>query len=992
MRIDLYSYKRIAWMFFCLPALFAACQKEVAEPEGDRVPAVFMAGMEPESKVSINTQASLRWQDEDSLAVFDGTGKNLFLLSENDGVSASFCGTVSSSASSYSDVYPYSAGLGLSSGKLTLTLPSEQYVPAGACADPRALVCVARTTSSAKSFAFRNVFGLVKVRVPSSGAVTAIVLRGKNNEILSGRGTVTPNDAPEFTPVQGQNSVTLRPAVGETLAAGDYFLAVAPVTMTAGFSLDLVRVDGSTATKSSDKSLAIARNAGSNLDDIVTGVVWNTHILTREQLFAWNDNYSSWTANDVVTLDADIDMNMQTWTPHTFRGTFDGQGHKLYNISIENVTYAGLFSAVYGSVSNLVLGSSDGIRYDGRSRCFHETTTTTGWSYIGSVAARLMSGGSLRNIVNYMTLELGAGDTQKCCMGGIAGYCSSQVQWSFDGCRNEGAIRNLATTSSVVNNVVGGIVSKCDVATGLRGCTNKGTITIENPKVQWIGGIIGATNGYAAIDNTSSGTFVIRVEDCVNEGAIELLQAYSPCVGGIAGLLCGAEIIRCTNTGSIVSSAPSELKIGGIAGKFDKFNDCSLTDCTNGSPSNHSLGSLSYLAVGGTSYAYVGGILGNAPSAATGSLTMTGCRNYANLTTNHAYTRELGGIAGRLNLSGCSFSMTDCHNQGAIRNNAIEDVGENTVAGLVAYLLGKASACTIDHCSNGAGVSSNKPCITNGYLGGLVANGSKVVIQNSTNSGNVASEGAASSYMVGGIAGYLTNSTIQGCSNNAAVSDKMTAYCKDKYRTTGGILGRGQTSVRVEGCTNTGTVTGEFNTNNQLAAVAGIWGDPRGGCVCIGNVNKGAVVAANESTTNPYAFAGGVIGSDNESSGGAVTISGNINEANVTASTVKTAKMIGAGGLFGYLATSDPAGISADNVSRSGAIHAVSADSVPASTLGGAGAVCGVHKLESAWSCQVGMAVSVDGKTYSQVSETSLTLMPWICPLNSGGIISVTTE
>ncbi len=984
--------KRTLIFFVAGISLLSACRKEGPAEPSVPISVTFHVSAEQKadaSKVHLTDVPEMLWDDDDSLAVFDGSGKNLFRLSARQGAEASFVGQVSGSAVSFAAVCPWSAAGNWSDGFVTVTIPSEQCVPDGMNADPAALLCVASATSENRQLSFRNLFSLIKVSIPSSaaGKVSSLVLRGKSGEKLAGTLSVKPGAVPVITPVSAVSSVTLRPASGGTFAAGDYFFAVIPVQFTAGFVIDMTRKDGCSASKETDKPLSLARNEGSNLADVVTGLNWTTTLSTREQLFAWNANYSSWTADDVVTLGADIDMGMQEWTPHTFRGTFDGRGHKLYHINVANVQYAGFFSDLYGTVSNLTLGTADGEVYDGSSLVRHETTTITGWSYVGSVAGRLLNPGSVSGVTNFVPIELGAGDTQKCCMGGIVGYSSSKAEWTFDACVNHGDISNLADASSVNTNVVGGIVSKCDAATGIRQCISDGRIIIDNPKVQWIGGIIGATNGFAAIDNSASGTFVIRLEDCTHSGSIELRRAYSPCVGGVTGLLCGADLLRCANTGSVTSSMASELKIGGIAGKFDKFNACTLTDCTNGSADDWQKGRLTYAAATGTAYAYMGGILGNAPSAATGALTLTRCNNYAELVTEHGYVRELGGISGRLNLSGCDFLMEDCHNYGTIRNNSAVEAGENTVAGLVANLTCKnAAAVSILNCSNEAPVRSDKPCSANGYLGGLVGTGNRVYLKNCVNKGAVTANAVRSSYMVGGIAAFLSAGTVEGCANSGDVYDKMTSYCSGKYRTVGGVLGRADKSSVVSGCTNTGAVSADFNTNNQLAAVGGIWADPRGGAVCRDNVNRGAVRATNVSSTSPHAFAGGIIGSDNETSGGAVVISGNVNEADIKAVTNSAAAKIGAGGLSGRLVMSDPAGI-ADNSVLSGSITCLSAGAaVSAADTGGPGAACGICELDGTWPITVGSSLTVEGKRYADVQSSVMSLSLWACPLNRGSI------
>ena len=71
-------------------------------------------------------------------------------------------------------------------------------------------------------------------------------------------------------------------------------------------------------------------------------------------------------AGYTVTLEKDIYLNNQAWTPigpnadanNKFKGTFDGQGHTIYDLYVEQgAAYhaAGLFGALNGTIKNLVI-------------------------------------------------------------------------------------------------------------------------------------------------------------------------------------------------------------------------------------------------------------------------------------------------------------------------------------------------------------------------------------------------------------------------------------------------------------------------------------------------------------------------------------------------------------------------------------------------------------------------------------------------------------
>ena len=89
---------------------------------------IFTSGTEFSvlSKVNLGSGLKPCWQDSDSLAVFDGSGRNLFIVSDNFGSSATFGGNVAEGATQFDAIYPYvaarsaSAGAALPPGKILL--------------------------------------------------------------------------------------------------------------------------------------------------------------------------------------------------------------------------------------------------------------------------------------------------------------------------------------------------------------------------------------------------------------------------------------------------------------------------------------------------------------------------------------------------------------------------------------------------------------------------------------------------------------------------------------------------------------------------------------------------------------------------------------------------------------------------------------------------------------------------------------------------------
>ena len=176
-------------------------------------------------------------------------------------------------------------------------------------------------------------------------------------------------------------------------------------------------------------------------------------------------------------LTEDIDLNGEAWTPigigerfhwgiRFYSGTFDGKGHTIKNLSIDNssVLYVGLFGYVYGgTIRNLtVLGS------------------VKGTGYTGGIAGAA-NGGTFENCANLC--EVQGGTTENDTTGGIIGFAYFGDTLIVRDCYNVG---------SITGRHAGGIIGQCNNwLETIRNCYNAGTVT-------------GTANAGAIIGNYSS--------------------------------------------------------------------------------------------------------------------------------------------------------------------------------------------------------------------------------------------------------------------------------------------------------------------------------------------------------------------------------------------------------------------------------------------------------------------------------------------------------
>jgi len=169
-------------------------------------------------------------------------------------------------------------------------------------------------------------------------------------------------------------------------------------------------------------------------------------------------------------LAADIDMKDVDWTPVPFSGTFDGNGHTIYNLAIRRT------------------GDTSSITYDGRHRGYH-----TYYAALFSVT----KGATIRDL-HLLNVTVDVTTDAPCFAAGIAG---SMADTEIAGCSVEGRIAlNAAAGQCGVGGIAGygcGTITDCDADVTL-------TIIAVDPDVEseeFLGGVL--ASGYADVDGCS---------------------------------------------------------------------------------------------------------------------------------------------------------------------------------------------------------------------------------------------------------------------------------------------------------------------------------------------------------------------------------------------------------------------------------------------------------------------------------------------------------
>lgn len=253
----------------------AGCAKEnVDTPErnsdGNTLVTLTASQENAESKAEISSADSkvINWTKDDAITVIDGAGKNVgFTLTEGEGTSrGKFKGEVTTTADSYTALYPYQSDVTASSGSLSgAVLKSEQEAVPGSF-DPKAALMMAVTESGSTDLGFKNIVGFVKV-TPTVACARITLVSNNSEDALAGTADITMTDGkPTATVTDGaSSSVSI---VGNIEAGSTYYIAIFPETMSKGFSLVFTTADGQDTYKNTNNALTIKRNLVTNLGNV----------------------------------------------------------------------------------------------------------------------------------------------------------------------------------------------------------------------------------------------------------------------------------------------------------------------------------------------------------------------------------------------------------------------------------------------------------------------------------------------------------------------------------------------------------------------------------------------------------------------------------------------------------------------------------------------------------------------------------------------------
>ena len=280
----------------------------------------------------------------------------------------------------------------------------------------------------------------------NGGSVDGDVVLGDPTDTTVGPGTITGTGETKFN---GKVTVT----TGSTIESGKFN----------GEVINNGTITGGTFNGTITGTPALATGSGTETDpyqiNTAAGLKWFRDKVNNAKNAANNIEDTKICAE----LTKDIDLSGEAWTPigigdafyagtPSYSGTFDGKGHTIKNLSIDNSSaqYVGLFGYVYGgTIRNLTVSGS-----------------VKGSEHTGGIAGGA-DGGTFENCANLCVVQ--SDSTEGGTTGGIIGFAYFGDPLIVRDCYNVG---------NITGRNAGGIIGQCNNRLEtIRNCYNAGTVT-----------------------------------------------------------------------------------------------------------------------------------------------------------------------------------------------------------------------------------------------------------------------------------------------------------------------------------------------------------------------------------------------------------------------------------------------------------------------------------------------------------------------------------
>ena len=288
------------------------------------------------------------WTKDDaySLSVKGGAFAKFTLDGEGGQTTGTFSGTaVEGEGTQNIAYYPYTEGVTLTDGKLSVVFPSVQAYSANSIA-AAPMVAV----SADKTLKFQNVASLIKITLQGDETIKSVSLTGNNDEILAGNALVTLEETPSLALAADAEEKTITLDCGEgiqlTTDGVDFYFAVPSITLTKGFTVVATDSEEKAMIKSTTKEVVLTASKvkvfpafeyENNLTEVSTLDEINEAISNSKNIKLLNDI----TLTDILVIGKNI--------------IFDGNGHTLTSSAGRAINVSG---ATDVTIKNLTINAS----------------------------------------------------------------------------------------------------------------------------------------------------------------------------------------------------------------------------------------------------------------------------------------------------------------------------------------------------------------------------------------------------------------------------------------------------------------------------------------------------------------------------------------------------------------------------------------------------------------------------------------------------------
>ena len=414
---------------------------------------------------------------------------------------------------------------------------------------------------------------------------------------------------------------------------------------------------------------------------------------------------------------ADLDLStvcgkgIGNWTPIApFEGSFDGGGHKISNLYIDEAQGSVFSAGFFGHVFNY---GNDTLYFN---NMVFENAYIRASTFVGTIVTQVVKGRAvLRNNEVNLTYESSDNGDAAIQMGGLMG--NTVAEWvGFYGNTVKGSFKVTAASQVAVGGIIGVLVDPG----ALEGNVNEASISVTGYASSHVGGIIGELVApYTFKGNTNKGDITVNVP---GEYAF---------VGGLVGvnpsLPSQKTVVGNFNEGKVDVTA-SYAAEGGLFGYVSGDTNTVLDSCIN-------YGDVIYHGVTEQKMVQVGGVAGIWEVKRASRI-----ENKGKITVENANAPFVGGITGYVRPGAKSADMFKMVNEGDIEIVTTASTLDGWVAGLVAN-TDEIEYLRLDSCVNKGNVILPESAEPKGFFSKPLAStyGSNVPLQASTsvNEGNV---------------------------------------------------------------------------------------------------------------------------------------------------------------------------------------------------------------------------------------------------------------